>query len=111
MDDKKAFWEAQEQFAKAMQEGAERFDNESDEFWKGLTYEQKLNAFHSVCKRIYKGDVIEDRSYRGVLYDAFEFGPDAYIVGMECGYMELHNIIKEGLNNKEKQNEHMPKDL
>lgn len=104
---KKAFWDAQEDFAKAMQEGAERFDAESDAFWNGLTYEQKLNAFHSVCKRIYQGDVVEGRSYRGVLYDIFKFGPDSYLVGMECNYMDLHNYIQEGVdsfkNYKEKE--------
>lgn len=97
MEKNKAFWDAQEDFAKAMQEGAERFDKESDEFWEGLTYEQKLNAFHSVCKRIYQGDVVDQRSYRGVLYSVFGFGPDAYLVGMECNYMELHNLIQEGV--------------
>ena len=106
-DKKKAFWEAQEDFAKAMQEGAERFDADSDKFWMGLTYEQKLNAFHSVCKRIYKGDVVEKRSYRGVLYDIFGFGPDSYLVGMECNYMDLHNLIQDGVasleNYKEKK--------
>jgi hypothetical protein len=106
-EDKKAFWEAQEDFSKAMQEGAERFDADSDKFWMGLTYEQKLNAFHSVCKRIYKGDVLEKRSYRGVLYTTFGFGPDSYLVGMECNYMDLHNLIQDGVasyeNHKEKE--------
>lgn len=97
MEKNKEFWDAQEDFAKAMQEGAERFDKESDAFWEGLTYEQKLNAFHSVCKRIYQGDVVENRSYRGVLYSVFGFGPDAYLVGMECNYIDLHNYIQDGV--------------
>ena len=104
---KRAFWEMQDKFAKAMQEGAERFDKESDEFWESLTYEQQLNAFHSVCKRIYQGDVVDGRSYRGVLYSVFGFGPDSYLVGMECNYMDLHNYIQEGVasyrNHKEKE--------
>lgn len=103
---KNEFWESQEDFTKAMQEGAELFDKQSDEFWNGLTYEQKLNAFHSVCKRIYQGDVKEGRSYRGVLYNIFGFGPDSYLVGMECNYIDLHNYIQDGVasykNYKEK---------
>lgn len=102
---KKDFWEHQEEFAKAMQEGAERFDKESDDFWNKLTYEQKLNAFHSVCKRIYKGDVVEGRSYRGVLYGVFGFGTDAYLVGMECNYMDLHNYIQDGVESLKRHRE------
>lgn len=111
---KKTFWEMQEEFAEKVKQGADRFDRESDEFWNNLTYEQKLNAFHSVCKRIYKGDVVEGRSYRGVLYDIFGFEPDAYLVGMECGYMELHNYIQDGVESFKKykeKDEHMQKDL
>lgn len=103
----RTFLEEQDKFAKAMQEGSERFDKESDEFWESLTYEQQLNAFHSVCKRIYQGDVVDGRSYRGVLYSVFGFGPDSYLVGMECNYMDLHNYIQEGVasyrNHKEKE--------
>ena len=111
-DKKKKFWDKQEDFAQAMQEGAELFDKQSDQYWNSLSYEQKLNAFHSVCKRIYKGDVLEERSYRGVLYEIFGFGPDAYLVGMECNYMDLHNYIQEGVashrNYVEKdKNEHL----
>lgn len=97
MDKKKEFLETQENFAKAMQEGAERFDEQSDMFWNSLSYEQKLNAFHSVCKRIYQGDVVDQRSYRGVLYSVFGFGLDSYLVGMECNYMDLHNYIQDGV--------------
>jgi hypothetical protein len=37
--------------------------------------------------------MIDKGTYRYVLYDVFDFGPDAYSVGMECGYMDLHNAI------------------
>lgn len=109
-DKNQSFVDSISEFSQAMQEGAERFDSESDEFWEGLTYEQKLNAFHSVCKRIHKGDVVEERSYRGVLYSIFGFGPDAYLVGMECGYMDLHNYIQEGKASHRNEN-NLPKDL
>ena len=95
-DNKKAFWDAQEDFAKAMQEGAEKWDSECNEFWNKLSYDEKLKAFHSVCKRIYEADVVKEGTFRYALYEVFGFGPDAYLIGMESGYMDLHNYIQEG---------------
>lgn len=109
---KKSFWESQEDFAKAMQEGAEKWDGECDEYWNKLSYDEKLKAFHSVCKRIYEGDVKREGSFRYVLYDVFGFAPDAYLIGMECGYMDIHNYVQDGVashrNYVEKEkNEHL----
>jgi len=80
-----------------LQEKAElasfRYEKECEEYWDNLDYEDQLKAFYSVVKRIVKGDIKENRSYRGVLYDVFGFDMDSYGIGMECGYMELHNSI------------------
>ena len=73
------------------------YEAEAEKLWESLTYEQKLMVFYSVCKRIYKGDVVEGRSYRGVLYDIFKFESDSYLVGMDCNYIDLHNYIQEGV--------------
>jgi hypothetical protein len=80
-----------------LQEKAElaslRYEKECEEYWDNLSYEDKLKAFYSVVKRLVKGEIKENRSYRGVLYDVFGFDMDSYGIGMECGYMELHNSI------------------
>lgn len=75
------------------QEGVEEYERSCDKFWNSLDYEDKLKAFYSVVKRIYAGEVEKNGSYRYVLYDVFGFEADAYGVGMECGYLELHNRI------------------
>lgn len=72
------------------------YEKEADEWWSKLTPDEQLQAFYSVIKRVYQGDVVEQGSYRYVLYDVFGFGPDSYAVGMDCGYMSLHNAIKTG---------------
>jgi hypothetical protein len=36
---------------------------------------------------------VENRSYRGVLYDTFGFDADSYGLGMDSGYFEIHNHI------------------
>jgi hypothetical protein len=56
-------------------------------------------AFYSVVKRIHKGEVEDRTTFRGVLYDVFGFGPDAYLVGMDCNYMEIHNLLYGAVSN------------
>ena len=67
--------------------------NDAENFWESLSYEDKLNAFYAVCSRIYKAEIEDHGSYRYALYSVFGFGMDAYGLGMECGYMDIHNSI------------------
>lgn len=80
-----------------MRDVSEQYDKECDTYWHNLSYEERLKAFYSVCKRIHKGDVLDRGTYRYVLYDTFVFDADSYSIGMDCGYMTLHNLIQEGL--------------
>lgn len=77
----------------AYQEGKLAYEKKCDEYWNSLDYEDKLKAFYSVVKRIHDGEVRQEGSYRYVLYDVFGFDMDAYAIGMECGYLDLHNRI------------------
>ena len=69
------------------------YNRKMDAWWETLDDEQQQWAFYNVCRRIYKGDVEESRSYRGVLYDIFGWGPESYTIGMEARYMEIHNLL------------------
>jgi hypothetical protein len=71
-------------------------EKECNEWWNSLSEEDRLRAFYSVVKRIHKGDIEDKGSYRWVLYNVFGFGPEAYGLGMDCGYMDLHNAIYDG---------------
>ena len=72
-----------------------RIENEkkSEEFWNNLSYDEKLMAFYSVVKRIHKGELDEKGTYRYLLYNVFGFDLDAYALGIECGFLDLHNSI------------------
>lgn len=72
----------------------EEFKTSADQWWDNLPYEDKLKAFFSVCKRIHKGDIVDEGSYRYVLYDVFDFSMDSYSIGMMCGYLDIHNSIE-----------------
>jgi hypothetical protein len=76
-----------------VKESRKTYENECDDYWENLSYEDKLKSFYSVVKRIHKGEIIDRGSYRYVLYDVFGFDMDAYSIGMDCNYMELHNSI------------------
>ena len=80
--------EEQESFEKA-------YDREADEWWNNLDKDQQLLAFYSVVKRIVDGELVQKGSYRYVLYEVFRFGTESYMIGMNCGYMALHNAVCE----------------
>lgn len=96
MTDKKSKEDIKESFgklSKAFEEARIEREAECDEFWESMSIEDKEKAFYSVCKRIFDGDVNLGGSYRYVLYDVFGFDPGMYVQGMDCGYMEIHNMI------------------
>ena len=68
----------------------------NDAWWNGLTEQEREDAFYAVCKRIHKGDLQDNGSYRYVLYDTFGFDHGMYVDGMNCGYMAIHNAIFDG---------------
>ena len=72
---------------------AEEYETDCNNYWNNLSKEDQQKAFYSVIKRVARGELIEKRSYRGILYDVFGWGPEAYGMGMECNFMELHNAI------------------
>jgi hypothetical protein len=77
------------------QEKAEKHLNaEMDEWWNSMSKEDQMKAFYSVMKRLVDGELVQKGSYRYVLYEVFGFGSESYMLGMMCGYMELHNSIK-----------------
>lgn len=77
----------------AFQEAMSILATEEDQFWNSLTNDQQLLAFCSVVRRLYQAEVVEKRSYRGVLYNAFGFGLDAYVRAQNAKFLELHNSI------------------
>jgi hypothetical protein len=85
------------ELSKAWNEATEAWTAEMTAWWENLPTEQQQWAFYNVCRLIYEGDVKQKRSYRGVLYDTFGWGPEAYVLGMEARYMEIHNLIGDGL--------------
>jgi hypothetical protein len=79
-------------------EAEKRQKAEDDAWWDSLDYDGKSQAFRQIVKLMYRAEVIEKGSYRHALYEVF---------GLEYGdglayYMQLHNLIGQGLAAEEK---------
>jgi len=97
MDDK-TLSESLSDISTSFKEASAQYDQKAEEYWKSLPYEHQLQAFYIVTKRIHKGDIVEKGSYRYVLYDTFGFDFDSYIVGMDSGYLDIHNgLVKNDI--------------
>jgi len=76
-----------------LKEAETQYKQECDEYWASLSEEDRLRAFYSVISRVVQGELKDRGSYRHVLYGVFGFGPESYSIGMQCGYLTLHNRI------------------
>lgn len=102
-EDKESLLKRIAEFGQLQEESNKKYDGECDAFWESLSYNDKLKAFHSVIKRVHKGDVEDRGSYRHVLYSIFGFSGEAYGLGMDCGYMAIHNYISSGIDAEAKE--------
>lgn len=79
----------------------DEYKNESEQFWESLSSEDQLKVFCAVCRRIHEGEIVDNGTYRYVLYDVFGFGPEAYAPAQLAGYMDIHNAIYSRVEVKE----------
>lgn len=88
--------EEMQELSRTFNESVDTYQKEADDLWNSLPYDDRLKLFCAVSKLIVKGEIEEKRSYRGVLYDTFGFGPDAYVPAQCAGYISIHNAIYDG---------------
>jgi len=84
---------ALDEISRVWNEAMQEVENQSEQYWNSLTKEQQLQAFCAVSRRIYKGEIEDQGTYRWVLYDVFGFGPEAYAPAQIAGYLAIHNAI------------------
>ena len=100
-----------EKVQKQFKEARIAYDNASETLWNSLPYDDQLKIFHAVVKRICKAEIEEQGSYRHSLYNVFEFDADAYVIGMDCGYLDLHNALYDaGVYARLKKEGKLPED-
>ena len=90
---KKELLEGLEELREAHQKAFDEYNIMNDAWWNGLSEEEREWAFYAVIKRMYKAEVVDRGTYRYALYDVFGFDPGMYGRGMDCGYLNLHNML------------------
>jgi hypothetical protein len=81
--------ESGQQFREAM----EAYQQMANSYYSSLEPEEQLWAFCSIVEKLCKGELDEGRSYRGILYQTFGWGPEAYAPAQCAGFLSLHNSI------------------
>jgi hypothetical protein len=66
---------------------------DQERFWCSLSPDDQLRAFCAVCRRLKKGELDMQASYRYILYNLFGFGKEAYSQAQDAGFLALHNAI------------------
>lgn len=79
-------------FNEVIEENKKRYNAK----WESLSDEDQIDYFCAIMERVHEGDVVQKRSYRGVLYDIFGWGPEAYMAAQCAGYLDIHNMIYDG---------------
>lgn len=79
-----------------LKESSDAKEKRSEDLWNSLTKEQQLDVFCAVVRRIYQGEIIDQGSYRHVLYSVFGFGLESYAQAQLAGYLTIHNSICDG---------------
>lgn len=87
-----------EVFANEFNKHIDELEEHQEQYWNSLTKDQQLMAFCAVVRRIFKGEVEQEGSYRYLLYDVFEFGPESYVAAQVAGYLTIHNLIGQGID-------------
>ena len=81
------------EISRVLEEERTKHSNQVEDLWNSMSHQEQQDCFYAVVKRIHKAEVVDGGSYRYALYDVFGWGPEAYGMGMDCGYMDLHNRI------------------
>lgn len=68
-------------------------EQDQEAFWNSLSKADQIKCFCAVSRRIYRGELEDRGTYRWVLYDVFQFGPEAYCQAQDAGYLAIHNSI------------------
>jgi hypothetical protein len=80
----------------------EEYNQKAKEYFQSLEVENQHLLFFHITNTIFQNYFKDNGSYRGLIYDKFNFGPEAYSLGMDSGMFTLHNSISTPNENEEK---------
>ena len=89
---------------KIQEEALEQYEQKAKEYYDSLGMDNQLLLFFYITNVIFRNYFKDNGSYRGLLYDKFGFGPEAYSLGMDSGMFALHNSISTPDESEERFN-------
>ena len=78
---------------KIQEEALEQYEHKAKEYYDSLGMDNQLLLFFYITNVIFKNYFKDNGSYRGLLYNKFGFGSEAYSIGMDSGMFAVHNAI------------------
>jgi alpha-glucuronidase len=87
---------------KIQEEAFQQYEQKAKECYDSLGMDNQLLLFFYITNVIFENYFKDNGSYRGLLYDKFKFGPEAYSLGMDSGMFTLHNSISTPDENEER---------
>ena len=85
--------EEYQQFLEAEVNAEKDYKQKAKAYFETLDTDTKLLLFYHITNTIFENYFIDKGSYRGLLYDKFDFGPEAYGLGYSSGMFAIHNAI------------------
>jgi hypothetical protein len=85
--------EEYKEFLRIEEEALKQYSLKAKEYFKSLDMDDQLLVFFHITNVIFENYFNDNGSYRGLLYDKFGFGPEAYSLGCDSGMFTLHNAI------------------
>jgi hypothetical protein len=86
------------------EQAREQYEQKAKEYFDSLEIDNQLLLFFYITNVIFENYFKDNGSYRGLLYDKFGFGPEAYSLGMDSGMFALHNAISTPEESEERFN-------
>ncbi|MFM1757335.1 MAG: hypothetical protein RL621_2332, partial [Bacteroidota bacterium] len=71
----------------------QEYKQKAKDYFESLETDNQLLLFFYITNVIFENYFNDNGSYRGLLYDKFGFGPEAYSLGCDSGMFTLHNAI------------------
>lgn len=82
-----------QQFLEAEVNAELDFKQKAKDYFQSLDTDTQLLLFYHITNIIFENYFNDKGSYRGLLYDKFDFGPEAYGLGYSSGMFAIHNAI------------------
>ena len=92
------------EYLKIEEEALEQYKQKGKEYFESLEIDNQLLLFFYITNVIFENYFKDNSSYRGLLYNKFGFGPEAYSLGMDSGMFALHNAISTPDESEERFN-------